>query len=119
MLQRLKGLHLGFLRQMAGMKARKLGVNTWRKEGENRLLEAAGTKPLRECIGRRQATVAKSVTLRPILEGCAKKTDTRVKGGVSRAVVASDSLGTTVEDHDKKYFGSSVGEVTEVICQVW
>ena len=39
----------------------------------------AGTKPLREYINKRQATVAEWVDLRPIFEVCAK--DTRYAGG--------------------------------------
>ena len=33
MLQKLVGLHVGFLRQVAGMLARNLGVDTWQKDG--------------------------------------------------------------------------------------
>ena len=33
MLQKLEGVHVGFLRQVEGMTARKLRVNTWQKEG--------------------------------------------------------------------------------------
>ena len=32
-LQKLEGVNVGFLRQVAEMTARKLGVDTWQKEG--------------------------------------------------------------------------------------
>ena len=63
MLQRIEGIHVGFLRQVMLIKDQRLGDNTWRKEGGGRLLRAAGTKPLRECINRRQAMVAEWVAL--------------------------------------------------------
>ena len=47
MLQKLEGVHVGFLWQVAGMTSRKLGVDTWQKEGAERVLQATGTKPLR------------------------------------------------------------------------
>ena len=47
MLQKLEGVNVGFLWQVAGMTARKLGVDIWQKEGEERVLQATGTKPLR------------------------------------------------------------------------
>ena len=53
-----EGAHMGFLWQVAGIKARKLGVKTWKEEGVDRVLQAAGTKPIQEYIDRRQATVA-------------------------------------------------------------
>ena len=43
----LKGVHVGFLRQMMGMKTRSLGNETCTKEGPDRVLQAAVTKPLR------------------------------------------------------------------------
>ena len=74
MLKNLEGVHVGFLRQVTGMKARRLGDKTWTKEGPDRVLQAAGTKSLREYIDKRQATVAEWVALRPIFEVCAKET---------------------------------------------
>ena len=47
MLEKLEGVHVGFLRQVVGKSARKLGVDTWKKEGGKRVLQAIGTKPLR------------------------------------------------------------------------
>ena len=57
MLQKLEGVHVGFLQQVAVMLAQKLGVNTWQKEGADRVLQATGTKPIWEYIEGRQATV--------------------------------------------------------------
>ena len=79
MLNKLEGVHVGLLRQVMGMKARSLGDKTWTKEGTGRVLQAAGTKSLREYIDKRQATVAEWVALRPISEFCAK--ETRYVGG--------------------------------------
>ena len=44
------------------------------KEGADRVIQEAGTKPLHEYINKRQAAVADWVDLRPILEVCAKDT---------------------------------------------
>ena len=38
MLQNLDGVHVGFLRQVIGMKAQILGGDIWRKKGEDRVL---------------------------------------------------------------------------------
>ena len=65
---------MGFLRQVMGMKARRLGDETWQKEGSDRVLQAAGTKPLQELINKRQATVADWVALRSIFDVCVKET---------------------------------------------
>ena len=46
MMQNLEGVHLGFLGLVTGMKDRRLGYKTWRKEGAYMVLQAAGTKPL-------------------------------------------------------------------------
>ena len=47
MLNNLEEVHVGFLRQVTGMKARRLVVKTCTKKGPDRLIQAAGTKPLR------------------------------------------------------------------------
>ena len=65
---------MNFLPQVMGMKARRLGDETWRNEGDDRVIQEAGTKHLREYINRRQATVVKWVELQPILEVCTKET---------------------------------------------
>ena len=46
MLQNLKVVHVGFLRQVAGIMSRKLGADKQKKEGEETVLQATGTKPL-------------------------------------------------------------------------
>ena len=79
MLNKLKGLHVGFLQQVTGMKARRIGGKTWTKEGPYRVLRVAGTKLLQEYIENRQVTLAEWVDLRPIFEVCAKETG--YKGG--------------------------------------
>ena len=63
MLQKMEGVRVGLLMQVEGMLARKLGVDTWQKEGTERVPQGTGKKPLRECIERRQATVAEWVAL--------------------------------------------------------
>ena len=79
-LQKLEGVHVGFLRQVEGMIVQNLGVNTWQTEGADRVLQATGTKPLWEYIERRQATVAEWIALRPIFEVCAKETGFEGRG---------------------------------------
>ena len=44
------------------------------------MLQAAGTKPLRDYINKRQATVAEWVALQPIFEVCAKEKGLREGG---------------------------------------
>ena len=39
---------MGFLRQVTGMSARKLGVDTWKKEGTERVIQVTGKTPLQE-----------------------------------------------------------------------
>ena len=65
---------MSFLWQLTGMKYRRLGDETWQKEERNRVLQAAGTKPLREYINRSQAAVAEWVALQPIFEVYSKET---------------------------------------------
>ena len=38
---------MGFLRQVAGMTDRNMGVGTCKKEGGRRVVQTTGTKPLR------------------------------------------------------------------------
>ena len=58
---------------MTGIKARRLGGNTWQKKGSDRVLQSSGTKPVWYYINRRQVTVSERVSLRSIFEVCAKK----------------------------------------------
>ena len=46
MINNIEGVHVVFLLQVTGMKARRLGDKTWTKEGLDRVLHAEGTKPL-------------------------------------------------------------------------
>ena len=71
-INKLEGVHVGFLRKFTGMKARMLGSETWTKEGPDRVLQEAVTKHLRGCIYKRQEIVAKWVALRSIFDFCAK-----------------------------------------------
>ena len=57
-----------FLRQVAGMMARNLGVDTWQKDGVERVIQATGTKPLCEYIEGRKAVVVDWLSLRPIFK---------------------------------------------------
>ena len=84
MLPKRKGAHVGFLRQVTGTKDQRLGDETWRNKGSDRVLQAAGTKPLWEYMNKSQATVAEWVALRPIFEVCAKETGYDVWGGVCK-----------------------------------
>ena len=45
-LNKLEGVNVDFLRQVTGIKAQRLGDETWTKEGPDRVHQAAGTKPL-------------------------------------------------------------------------
>ena len=69
-----------FLRQVAGMTNQKLGINTWHKEGVERVLQETETKPFRGYTERRQATVAEWVALRPIFEVFVKETGFEGRG---------------------------------------
>ena len=55
------------------MKDQRLGDETWKNDGADRVLQVAETKPLWEYIKRRQATVVEWVSLRPIFEVCAEE----------------------------------------------
>ena len=74
MLNKIEGVHMGFIRQVMGMKAQRLGDENWKKEGTDRVLQAAGTKPLQEYIDKRKATVTEWVALRPIFDVCENET---------------------------------------------
>ena len=63
MLNKLEGVHVGFLRQAKGMKAQRIGDETWIKEGTDRVIQAAGTKLLMKYIYKRQVKLAEWVSL--------------------------------------------------------
>ena len=69
MAKKLEGVHVGFLRQVTRLKD-----GSWQKVALDKVLREGGTQPLQTYIGRRQATVAEWVALRPIFEVCAKET---------------------------------------------
>ena len=81
MVNKLEGVHMGFLRQVTRMKEQRLGDETWKNMGPDRVLQAAGTKPLQEYINKNQATVAEWVSLLLIFEVCAKYTGYEGGGG--------------------------------------
>ena len=72
------------------MMDKRLGDETWQKEGAARLIQEAGNKPLQEYINMRQATVAEWVDLRTIFEVCAKETEYEGEWKVARSVVESE-----------------------------
>ena len=53
MTQKLEGVHIGLLRQVTGKKAQRLRDETWRNEGKGSMIEATGTKRLRDYINKR------------------------------------------------------------------
>ena len=65
---------MSFMQQVTGMMDQRQGEETWIKEGAERVLQAAGTKPLQEYINKSQETVAEWVSLWPIFKICAKET---------------------------------------------
>ena len=79
-----------------------MGNDTWRKDGEERVLQATGTKTLREYIERRQGAVAGWVSLRPIFQICANETGYEAGGRARRQwwrqTAAERQLQTTLKD---------------------
>ena len=73
------------------------------------MLQAAGTKPLREYIDKRQATVAEWVALWTIFEVFAKETGDEGGGKIARAVVTAGGCGATTGGHVEKYLGRREG----------
>ena len=73
---------MGFLRQVLRLKAKSLTDGSWHKAALDIVLQGAGTQPILTYIGRRQATVAEWVALRPNFELGAKETGYK-GGGVS------------------------------------
>ena len=72
MLQKTEGVHVGFLGQVTGMKVWRLGEKTWKNDGVDRVIQATGTKHLREYINKRQVAVAEWVALHQTFEVYAK-----------------------------------------------
>ena len=84
------------------MTNRKLGVNTWKKELMERVLQETWTKPFRGYIKRRQATVAEWVALRPIFEVFVKETGFEGRGRARnqwwRQTAAERQMETTLKE---------------------
>ena len=76
------GVPHDFLRQVTGKHTRMQQYGTWRREGDESVLKAAGTQNIRTYINRRQATVAQWVDLWPIFEVFTQ--DTGYEGGWRR-----------------------------------
>ena len=74
MTQRLDGVHVGFLRQVKILKAKRLRDGSWRKAAANKVLRGAETQLIQTYLDRRQVTVADWVALRPIFGVCARET---------------------------------------------
>ena len=58
MSQRLEGVHVVFLRQVAKLNAKRLKDGLWHKVAAEKVLHGAGTQPLQTYLDRRQVTVA-------------------------------------------------------------
>ena len=72
--RKLEGIHTEFLRYIIGKRGRRLSDGTWETHGSEGVQEAAGTQLTRTYKGRRKATVAQCVALRPLFEVCARET---------------------------------------------
>ena len=68
MSRKLEGLHVGFLRQVTGQMAKRQREGTRRSVVEVGVIKESETHTLWLYIDKRQATVAKWVVLRPILD---------------------------------------------------
>ena len=66
--RKLEGMHVGFLRQVMGQKSKRQREGTRRSVVEVGVIKESETHTLWLYIDKRQATVAKWVVLRPILE---------------------------------------------------
>ena len=118
MLNNLEGVHVGFLRHVTGMKARRIGDDTWTKEGPERVLQAEGTKLLREYIDKRQATVAEWVALRPIFEVCTKETGNGGGGKLRNPWWRQEAAAQQLEARLKNILAAAGGATATGIRQV-
>ena len=69
---KLKGVHMVFLRQIMGQKAKQHRDRIWRSEAVVKVLKEVGTHSLGAYIYKRKATVVEWVALRSIMEVCNK-----------------------------------------------
>ena len=74
MYRNLELVHMVFLRQMIGHKAKRKRDETWISEGAAQALTEEGTETLGAYIENRQSTVSEWVALRPIMEICDRET---------------------------------------------
>ena len=70
----LEGVHMGFLRQVTGNASKWQSYGTWESATAASVLKEGGIHTHRTYIYKLQATVAKWVVLRPILEVCDMET---------------------------------------------
>ena len=78
---KLEGVHVGFIRQITGRKAKRQRDRIWRSEAAEKVLKEAVTQSLRLYIEKWQANLAEWVALRKILEICDKETGYEGGGG--------------------------------------
>ena len=83
----IKAVHVFFLCQVTGKKARRQNDGSWRMAASESVLQEVGMQPLQTYIGQRQAKVAEWVELRPILGYAQRKCATG--GGLGTVVAAS------------------------------
>ena len=57
MAQRLEGFHVGFLRQVKKLKAKRQRDGSWRKVASDKAIQGEGTKLLQTYLDRRKAAV--------------------------------------------------------------
>ena len=101
MIQRLEGAHVSLLMQVTRKHATRRRDGSWRQVTTEAFLQGVGTQTLRTYVDRRQATVVKWVSARPVFDVCAR--DTGYEGGGRlrapwwRQKVEEDQLRVTVE----------------------
>ena len=74
MAKKLEGVHVGFLRKVTRMKAKRLKDGSWRKVASDKVLQGAGTQLLQTYIDRSQETMVDWVALQPFFYLCARET---------------------------------------------
>ena len=79
--KKIERAHSNFLRQITGKQARRLGDRMWETPQAEGVREALGTQSEMTNIGRRQATVAQLVVLRPLFEVCTREKGYKGEGG--------------------------------------
>ena len=82
--RKVEGTHTGFLQQITGNHAGRLGDRTWEMPGAEGVWESAVTQSDMTYIGRRKATVEKWATLSPLVKVCTWETGYEGGGGRRR-----------------------------------